>query len=72
MGSVPARLGQGGIAVRIEQAYAAGADPADPMGRTADDERVIRDVPSDDRTGSHGGEPADVDAGDNNRAGADR
>ena len=69
---VAAGLGRRRIAVRVDEARAAGADPADPVGRAADDEGVARDVAGDDRAGSDGREPADVDAGDDDRAGADR
>src|SRR4029079_11366311 len=72
VGGVAARLGRRGFAVRGEEALAAGADPADPLRRTAGDEGEVGDAPVHDAAGADHREPADLDAGDDDRPGADR
>ena len=72
MGGVPTGLGLGRITVGIDEAGPAGADPADAVGRAARDKGMVRDVPGDHRPRSDHREPANLDAGHEDRPGTDR
>ena len=65
-------FGGGVVADGVRQALAAGTHPADAAGRVADDERIGRDRPGDDRARAHEREVADVAAGDDDGARSDR